>query len=90
MNDSGELRDTESNHSGKISHVPSQPTVVPSPRSMLSREKRLRFPIQASQKYDHSLKPLSKRTQIILCSTRTSSSRKEWSSTLAPIDAMSG
>ena len=57
---------------------------------VMPMKERLWFSIQASQKYDHSLKPLSKRTQIILCSTRTSSSRKEWSSTLAPIDAMSG
>ena len=35
MNDSGEFQDVESNYSGKISHVPSQPAVVPSPRSML-------------------------------------------------------
>ena len=37
MNDSGEFQDTESNYGGKNSHVPSQPAVVPSPRSVLSR-----------------------------------------------------
>ena len=31
----------ESNHSGRLSHVPSQPAVIPSSRSMLSRDKRL-------------------------------------------------
>ena len=43
MNDSGEFRDIESNYSGKLSHVPSQPAVVPSPRSMLSRDRRMPF-----------------------------------------------
>ena len=37
MNDS----EVESNYSGKISHVPGQRAVSPSPRSMLSRDKRL-------------------------------------------------
>ena len=41
MNDSGECQDIESNYSGKRSHVPSQQALIPSPRSMLSREKRL-------------------------------------------------
>ena len=36
MNDSREFQDVESIYSGKVSHVPSQPAVVPSPRSMLS------------------------------------------------------
>ena len=41
MNDSGEFQETESNYSGKCSHVPSQQAVIPSLCSMLSREKRL-------------------------------------------------
>ena len=41
MNDSGEFQDKESNSSGQFSHVPSQPAVIPSPRSMLSCDKRL-------------------------------------------------
>ena len=41
MNDSGEFQEVESNHSGMLSSVASQPAVVPSPRSMLSRDKRL-------------------------------------------------
>ena len=36
MNDSRECQDFESICSGKLSHVPCQPAVVPSPRSMLS------------------------------------------------------
>ena len=36
MNDSREFQDVESICSGKLSHVPSQLAVVPSPRSMLS------------------------------------------------------
>ena len=43
MNDSGEYQDMESNCSGQLSHVPSQPAVVPSLRSVLSRNKRLPF-----------------------------------------------
>ena len=43
MNDSGEFPDFESNYGGKISHVPSQPAVVPSPRSMPSRDRRMPF-----------------------------------------------
>ena len=39
MNDSRECQDRESMCSEKLSHVPSQPAVVPSPRSMLRREK---------------------------------------------------
>ena len=42
MNDSGESQEVESNHSGRLSHVPSQPEVIPSSRSMLSRDKRLK------------------------------------------------
>ena len=41
MNDSGEFQDVESNHSGRLSYVPSQPAAIPSSRSMLSRDKRL-------------------------------------------------
>ena len=41
MNDSGEFQDIESNYSGKISHVRSQPAIVLSPRSMPSCDKRL-------------------------------------------------
>ena len=41
MNDSGEFQEVESNHSGRLSHVPSQPEVIPSSSSMLSRDKRL-------------------------------------------------
>ena len=41
LNDSGEFQDIESNYSGQFSHVPSQPAVVPSLRSVLSRDKRL-------------------------------------------------
>ena len=41
MNDSGEFQEVESIFSGNISHVPSQPAVVPSPRSLLSCDKRL-------------------------------------------------
>ena len=41
LNDSGEFQEVESNYSGKNSHIPSQPAVVPSPCSMLGRDKRL-------------------------------------------------
>ena len=41
MNHSGEFQEIESTFSGKFSHVPGQPAVIPSPRSMLSRDKRL-------------------------------------------------
>ena len=41
MSDSGEIQNTESNYSGKFSHVPSQPAAFPSPRSLVSRDKRL-------------------------------------------------
>ena len=43
MNDSGEFEEIESNDSGQFSHVPSQQAVIPSPRSTVSREKRLPF-----------------------------------------------
>ena len=39
MNDSGDFLDVESNCSGRLYQVSSQPAVVPSPRSMLSRDK---------------------------------------------------
>ena len=41
MNDSGDFQDVESNYSGRLSHVSSQPAIIPSSRSMLSRDKRL-------------------------------------------------
>ena len=43
MNDSGEVQEVESNHSGRLYHVHSQPEVIPSSSSMLSRDKRLPF-----------------------------------------------
>ena len=43
MNDAGEFQEVESNHSGRLSYVPSQPAAIQSPRSMLSRDKRLPF-----------------------------------------------
>ena len=43
MNDSGEFQEVGSNHSGRLSYVPSQPEVIPSSFSMLSRDKRLPF-----------------------------------------------
>ena len=42
VNDSAEFQDVQSICSGKLSHVHSQPAVVPSPRSMLSRDQSLR------------------------------------------------
>ena len=41
MNDSGKFQEVESNYSGRLSYVPSQPAVIPSLRTMLSRDKRL-------------------------------------------------
>ena len=41
INDSGEFQEVESNYSGRLSFVSSQLAVVPSSRSMLSRDKRL-------------------------------------------------
>ena len=41
MNDSGDSHDVESNSSGRLSHVSSQPAMIPSSRSLLSRDKRL-------------------------------------------------
>ena len=41
MNSSGEFQDIESNYSGRLSHVSSQPEMIPSSRALLSRDKRL-------------------------------------------------
>ena len=41
MNDSGEFHDAESYFGARLSHVSSQPAIIPSSRSMLSRDKRL-------------------------------------------------
>ena len=41
MSDSGELQEVESNYSGRLSYVSSQPAMIPSSRSMLSHDKRL-------------------------------------------------
>ena len=41
MNDPGEFQDVESNHGGRLSYVSSQPAMIPSSRSMLSRDKRM-------------------------------------------------
>ena len=43
MNDSGEFQEVESNNSVRLSYVSSQPAMIPSSRSMLSRDKRLPF-----------------------------------------------
>ena len=40
-NHSGDFQDMESNCSGRLSHVSSQPAMIPSSRSILSRDKRL-------------------------------------------------
>ena len=41
MNDSEEFKDVASNYSGRLSHVSSQPVMIPSSRALLSRDKRL-------------------------------------------------
>ena len=41
LNSSGEFQDIESNYSGKLSHVSSQPEMIPSFRALLSRDKGL-------------------------------------------------
>ena len=41
LNSSGEFQDIESNCSGRLSHVSSQPEMIPSSRLLLSRDKRL-------------------------------------------------
>ena len=43
MNDSGEFQEVESNYSGRLSHVSSQPAMIPSSHASLSRDKRLRL-----------------------------------------------
>ena len=43
MNSSGEFQDIEPNFSGRLSHVSSQPEMIPSSRALLSRDKRLLF-----------------------------------------------
>ena len=39
----GDFQEVESNHSGRLFYVSSQPVVIPSSRSLLSRDKRLPF-----------------------------------------------
>ena len=41
LNSSGDFQDVESNSSGRLSHVSSQPEMIPSSRSLSSRDKRL-------------------------------------------------
>ena len=41
MSDSGGFQEVDSNHSGSLSCVPSQPAGIPSYRVLLSRDKRL-------------------------------------------------
>ena len=41
VNDSGNFQEVESNFRGRLSHVSSQPEMIPSSRSLLSRDKRL-------------------------------------------------
>ena len=41
MNSTGGFQEVESNHSGRLSYVPSLPATLPSSRFMLSRDKRL-------------------------------------------------
>ena len=41
INSSGEFQDVESNFCGRLSHVSSQPEMIPSSRSLLSLDKRL-------------------------------------------------
>ena len=41
LNDSGDFQEVESNYSGRLSYVSSQPARIPSLRSMLSCDKRL-------------------------------------------------
>ena len=38
MNHSGDFQDVESNHSGRLSYVSSQPAMIPSSHSILSRD----------------------------------------------------
>ena len=41
MNDSGEFHEVESNYRGRLSHVSSQPEMIPSSRSLPSRDKNV-------------------------------------------------
>ena len=41
MNESGDVQDVESNFCGRLSHVSSQPVMIPSSRSLPGRDKRL-------------------------------------------------
>ena len=41
MNDSGECQEVEPNYSGRLSHVSSQPAMIPRSLSMLSRDKKM-------------------------------------------------
>ena len=41
MNDSGDFQDVESNYGGRLSYVSSQPAMISSSRSLLSRDKIL-------------------------------------------------
>ena len=43
MNDSGEFQEVESNHSGRLFQVPSQPEAIPSSSSILSCDKSVPF-----------------------------------------------
>ena len=43
LSDSGQFRDVESACSGRLSHVPSQPAVLPSPRGMPRSDQSLRL-----------------------------------------------
>ena len=43
MTSSGEFQDIESNYSGRLSHVSSQPEMIPSSGALHSRDKRLRL-----------------------------------------------
>ena len=41
MNDSGDFQNVESNFCGRLSHGSSQPVMIPSSRSLLSRDKKI-------------------------------------------------
>ena len=43
LNSIGECQEVESNHSVRLSHVSSHSAMIPSSRSMLSRDKRFSF-----------------------------------------------
>ena len=43
FHDSGDFQDVESKYSGRLSHVFSEPAMIPRSRSLLSRDKRLLF-----------------------------------------------